>query len=241
MSHVDFFQELSRDVELPPESAAQLASRGFVLIPGPTVPGGIEQVQTAFDIAVANADTADVRVSTSTRVTDFVNRSAEFDGLYIHPPLLAACCQVVGRPFKLSNTCARTLNPGAPAQELHVDVKYGAEDWPLLGYIWMIDAFDADNGATRFVPGSHLQGDAPSSTAEATLACGPAGSLIVFNGSVWHGHAANCSLRRRRSVQGHFVAREGFGAIDYGARMQPETLQRIGSLARYLLNLQAVA
>jgi ectoine hydroxylase-related dioxygenase (phytanoyl-CoA dioxygenase family) len=217
--------------------AQQLETQGFVVLPGPDFPGGIERVQTAYDAAVATADAADVRISSSTRVTDFVNRSEEFDGLYVYPPLLAACSLVLGRPFKLSNTCARTLEPGAPAQELHIDVKRGSDDWPLVGYIWMIDGFNAENGATRFVPGSHLRSDAPVEHEVATLACGPAGSLIVFNGSVWHGHTANRSAHRRRSVQGHFVARDGKSAIDYRARMRPETLNRIGDVARYLLDL----
>src|SRR5687768_16925556 len=113
MAHADTFQTLSRECRLPPDAIRQLTTHGFVVIPGPYVRGGIAQVQAAYDTAVATADAADMRISSSTRVTDFVNRSAEFDGLYVHPPLLAACCLVIGRPFKLSNTCARTLEPGA--------------------------------------------------------------------------------------------------------------------------------
>lgn len=244
-AHDDTFQRLSRDARLPPEIAQSLVKQGFVVLPGPSVPGGVGQLQAAYDTDMASADVSDVRVSSSTRVTDFVNRSAEFDGLYVYPPLLAACCLVIGRPFKLSNTCARTLEPGAPAQVLHADVTYGADGWPLLGYIWMIDPFDGENGATRFVAGSHLWHSAPNDQKsqvegipeEESLACGPAGSLIIFDASIRHGHSANRSVRRRRSVQGHFVARDAIGAIDYRTRMRPETLERIGRLARYILDL----
>jgi ectoine hydroxylase-related dioxygenase (phytanoyl-CoA dioxygenase family) len=245
MAHVDTFQILSRECRLPPDATQQLATHGFVVIPGPCVQGGIAQVQAAYDTAVATADIAEVRISSSTRVTDFVNRSVEFDGLYVHPPLLAACCLVIGQPFKLSNTCARTLDPGAPAQNLHVDVKHEADGWPSVGYIWMIDSFSAENGATRFVSGSHLRRHAPENCSneevidfdETTLACGPAGSLIVFNASVWHGHTANLSAQRRRSVQGHFVARDATASINYRSRMRPETASRIRDVARYLLDL----
>jgi ectoine hydroxylase-related dioxygenase (phytanoyl-CoA dioxygenase family) len=55
----------------------------------------------------------------------------------------------------------------------------------------MIDEFRPDNGATRFVPGSHrwpgTPGDALSDLRAAhdgqVLACGKAGSLLIFNGS----------------------------------------------------------
>src|SRR5690349_8813309 len=247
MAHAEKFETLCRDFRLPRDAEQQLRTKGFIVLPGPPVPGGVAQLRAAYDVAVASTDIADTRISSSTRVTDFVNRSSEFDGIYVYPPLIAACCLVIGRPFRLSNTCARTLEPGAPAQELHVDVKYGADDWPLLGYIWMVDAFDCENGATRFIAGSHNRhyspterGDgAENATDEETLACGPEGSLIVFNASIWHGHGSNSSSRRRRSVQGHFAPRDAKGAIDYRTRMRSETLGRIGDLARYLLDLRA--
>ena len=215
-------------------AAAQLCDAGFVVIPGPTIPGGIERLSAAYDHAVATADAADVRVASSTRVTDFVNRAPEFDGIYVFSPLLAACCLIIGRPFKLSGTRARTLEPGAPVEALHVDVAPRAGEWPIVGFIVMVDAFDAGNGATRFVPGSHMKLRDPGDESE-TLACGPAGSLIIFNGSVWHSHTANRSQRRRRSLQGHFIPRDARASVDHAARINPEVLGRIGNMARYIL------
>jgi len=193
---------------------------------------------------VASASAEDMRISSSTRVHDFVNRGPDFDPLYVYGPLLAACCSVISRPFKLSTMLARALEPGAPVQELHVDVARGSDDWPLVGFIQMIDDFASDNGATRFVPGSHRAAQLPAEGMEdaradhpgQVLACGPAGSMIVFDGSTWHGHTANRSARRRRSIQGAFIPREGRAGLDHAARVRPETLARIGALARYLLD-----
>jgi ectoine hydroxylase-related dioxygenase (phytanoyl-CoA dioxygenase family) len=69
------------------------------------------------------------------------------------------------------------------------------------------------------------------------LARGPAGSLIVFNGSTWHGHAANTSNEPRRSLQGAFIPREGRATTDCSGRMRPETRARLGPLAEYVLGL----
>ncbi|HSU83168.1 MAG TPA: phytanoyl-CoA dioxygenase family protein, partial [Thermoanaerobaculia bacterium] len=104
----------------------------------------------------------------------------------------------------------------------------------------MVDEFRPENGATRFVPGSHWLEKEPGDDAREgqVLACGPAGSIILFNGSVWHGHAANRSTGRRRSIQGAFIPREARAAIDQASRIRPETLGRIGDLARYVLDLQ---
>jgi hypothetical protein len=133
---------------LPPDAARQLREIGFTVMPGPAIQGGCKQLSDAYDHAVATADPADVhlgRTRSSTRIDDFVNRGSEFDGIYIYLPLLAACCQIIGAPFKLSGMRARTLNPGAPTEGLHVDVKHRANGWPLVGCIFMVDAFDAEN------------------------------------------------------------------------------------------------
>jgi hypothetical protein len=232
--------------KLSDEAAGQLQECGFVVIPGPGYPHRVDELADAFDAAVASATGDDVRVgSTSTRVTDFVNRGAVFDEVYVFPPLLEACSRVMERLGKLSSFHARTVRPQSPAQELHVDVQRESSDWPLLGFILMIDEFRSDNGATRFVPGSHRwlrtpaesMADTRSAHDDEVLACGPAGSLLIFHGSTWHGHAANSSSGPRRSLQGAFIPRDGKAAIDWSARILPETRARLSSLTRHLLAL----
>jgi len=241
----DWFSALAAGSALPAGAASELHERGFVVSPGP-MPDRIEQLAEAYDAAVASATGDDVRIgSASTRVNDFVNRGAEFDELYIFPPLLAACCRVIGRPFKLSSLHARTLRPHVPAGDLHVDVRRDSADWPLLGFILMVDEFRPDNGATRFVPGSHRwpgtpedrMSDVRAEHAGEVLACGRAGSLLVFNGSAWHEHSANTSSGPRRSIQGAFIPRDGRAGTDFAARMPPETRARLTPLARYMLAL----
>ncbi len=241
----DWHNVIAAESELPPDAARQLDDSGFVVLPGPVIPGGCARLSGAYDRAVSTADPADVSIRSSTRIHDFVNRGPELDGIYIYRPLLAACCRIIGRPFKLSTLHARTLEPGAPAQPLHVDVQREADGWPLVGFIVMVDEFHTENGATRFVPGSHrlphgpgdVMRDTTDANEEEILACGPAGSILIFNGSAWHGHTANRSTGRRRSIQGAFISREARSAIDQASRMRPETFRRIGDLAKYLLNI----
>lgn len=113
----------------------------------------------------------------------------------------------------------------------------------MVGFIFMVDEFRCDNGATRFVPGSHRWSTIPGDHINDHLAgdeglvqaCGPAGSVIIYNGSVWHGHATNESVEPRRSIQGAYIRREAQAGCDLPARMRPETLACIGPLAKYLL------
>ena len=233
---------------LAPHASAALDTEGFVIMPGPLPPSEIGVLQTSYDTAVAAAAREDVRRgSTSTRVSDFVNRDAIFDCIYTWSPALDAARRVVGRPFRLSAFHARTLHAGAPAQELHVDVPRTSDAWPMLGLILMVDEFRADNGATRFIPGSHRRVESPAAVLtdslarhpDEVLACGPAGSVILFHASTWHGHTGNSSALPRRSLQATFIPATGRPATDFAARMRPEVLTRLTLTARRLLGLDA--
>ncbi|HJR09343.1 MAG TPA: phytanoyl-CoA dioxygenase family protein [Pyrinomonadaceae bacterium] len=242
----DWFKEIEAHSELPPDAVEKLLESGFVVIPGPVASGRLAQLARAYDSAVARAEPAHVSVgSTSTRVHDFVNRGPEFDELYTFRPILDACCRVIGRPFKLSSLLARTVRPLSQAQPLHVDFRADACGWPMLGFIIMIDDFRRDNGATRFVPGSHKWPTIPGEVLEdpaadhecQVVACGAAGSVIVYNGSVWHGHTANRSGAPRRSIQGAYIRRDAQSATNQAARILPQTRARIAPLAEYLLDI----
>ena len=47
---------------LPPGAAQQLRELGFIVMPGPTIQGGCEQLSRAYDRAVATADMAGVHI-----------------------------------------------------------------------------------------------------------------------------------------------------------------------------------
>jgi len=243
----DWFQMMAATCQLPPGAVQELRETGFTVTAGPMAENEFARIVAAYDAAVDAAHPNDVSVGRSTtRVNDFVNRGPDFDQFYLYPPLLAACCSVIGQTFKLSTLHARTVAPDSAAQALRVDFKGDADGWPMVGFIVMVDDFHIDNGATRFVPGSHLwsqrpedlMGDPAIDFEDQIPACGPAGSMVIYNGSVWHGHGANLTAQPRRSLQGAFIRREAQGAVDQAARIRQDTLSRIGDLAKYLLDLK---
>jgi hypothetical protein len=241
-----FLEEIASYHSLPFNSAQQLVESGFTVIPGSIPASQLPELSFAYDEAMSSGVGSDLKVgSTTDRLYDLVTRGPEFDEIYTYPPLLQACRQVIREPFKLSSLLGRTLRPGSPGQELHVDLTRDSTDAPMLGFILMIDPFTAENGATRFIPYSQHWADVPSDRLTDTrasfpgeiVACGESGSLIIFNGAIWHGHTANNSREQRRSIQGYFVRRDAQSGIDFPPRMNPETLGRITALARYLLSL----
>lgn len=244
----DWFSVISNICKLPTKVVQDLNNIGFVVIPGSVKSADLPQLVEAYDSAASLASSDDIRIgSSTTRVSDFVNRGDEkFDSIYLHQPLLEASYRVIGQPFKLSTMHARTLRPNSQASALHIDFKPDEEKFPLVSFIFMVDEFRNDNGATRFVPGSHkwttipneLTDDAVAGFEKQTrTACGQAGSIIIFNGSVWHGISANTTNEPRRSIQGAFIPRDAQAGTDFSAQMKSETLARISPLAKYLLEI----
>jgi len=240
----DWFDGISMNCALEADAAQGLQDRGFTIVHDVMPRARLERLSHAYDLAMSAAMGADLKIgSTTTRLGNFVNRGEEVDALYLFPPLLDACCRIIGRPFKLSSLHARTLRAHSLNGRLHVDVRRDSADWPLVGFILMVDDFRPENGATRFVPGSHRWLHAPETQLsglrgdheEQVQACGPAGSLVIFNGSTWHDHAANTSNLPRRSIQGAFIPRDGTSGDDFAAHLQPEPRARLTPLGRYLL------
>jgi ectoine hydroxylase-related dioxygenase (phytanoyl-CoA dioxygenase family) len=240
----DWFSRIRAGCELSANALRDLEDVGFVVIPGPFESGEMPRISAVYDSAVSAALPDDIRIgSSTTRVNGFVDRELGF-ALYTHKALLAASSHIIGEPFKLSSMHLRTLRPNSSAQGLHVDFKPGEDRFPLAGFIFMVDEFTNDNGATGFVPGSHKWSAAPNDLAvdaladnenKIQMARGLPGSLIVFNGSVWHGHTTNLTNAPRRSIQGAFIPRDERSGTDFKSRPHSKRLSQITPLAKYLL------
>ena len=225
--------------------SAQLHAAGFCVLHGIVPAAKMARVAAAYDRAFAAARAPDLKVARSggsTRLADLVTRDAEFDELYVLEPVLFACVDTIDPQFKLSSFSGRTVQPGAAAQGLHVDVRPDEDAWPLLGFIVMVDEFREDNGATRFVPGSHYaeptsvrDGNQRPDDGVHVLACGEPGSVVLYLGSTWHGYGANSSGQPRRSIQGAYIPRSGTAAVQWQSRLNPEALGRLSQSARLVL------
>lgn len=133
-----------------------------------------------------------------------------FDELATHPLLLGVLDEVLGE-YQLSGPVGIDIGPGESAQGLHRDDVVYPLSWPhqqvVLNTMWALDDFTEDNGATLIVPGSHTTGpaDLPPS-ASAITATMPAGSVMFYSGTVWHGGGANRTRERRLGVILEYVA-----------------------------------
>lgn len=120
--------------------------------------------------------------------------------------------KVLDRGCLVSSLSSIAILPGETKQPLHADdqlIPIPRPHVPLVcNSMWAITDFTEDNGATRVVPGSHKWDKPPHVGAkyESIQAVMPAGSVMVYNGSLWHGGGANHADERRVGIAMNYCA-----------------------------------
>ena len=150
----------------------------------------------------------------TTRVGAIMARSATSHRLVLDPMLNAAATAFLGRNADLHQlhlTQLAVIGPGEGHQPLHRDRAVWGGHVPRsietqFSMVWALTDFSADNGATRFVPGSqHWDDDRRAEPDEITHAEMPAGSVLVYTGSVLHGGGENRTAVPREGLLLHFA------------------------------------
>lgn len=181
------------------------------------------------------------------RLADLVNKDPIFDIFYTHPRVLAGIAHVLGTEIKLSSLNYRAAKPGAGLQKLHADwhEPVAPGDYKVCNSIWLLDDFSPANGATRIVPGAHLDGKLPQDVLEdpwkphpdEIILTAPAGTVAIFNSHAWHGGTTNHTDRDRRSIHSYFCRRDQPQQIDQLKYIRPETRARLSAAAQRVLGV----
>lgn len=139
------------------------------------------------------------------RVYNVLSKTRMTDQLAAHPRILGLMDRLFEPGFLLSQSQIINILPGEAPQALHHDDAFYRLPRPRqpLGAatVWAIDDFTEDNGATVIIPGSHRWGgDRVAQRSEAIPAVMPAGSVIFFLGTTWHGGGKNTSDAARFGI-----------------------------------------
>lgn len=111
-------------------------------------------------------------------------------------------------PIQIALTQARGLVGEQPAQDLHIDSNLPGTGYCLvLQAMWLLDEFSEASGGTRLVPGSHRvrRYPTPDDNTDAVVVDAPAGSLVLFDGSLWHGAAEKTSQGERWMILSRYA------------------------------------
>jgi ectoine hydroxylase-related dioxygenase (phytanoyl-CoA dioxygenase family) len=177
----------------------------------------LERYLSAEDVAAKKDDLSRILATNPTGRNDFEGFSTQriyalfaktrtFDAQATDPLILGVLERILGPGFQLSAPVGISIGPGEKAQPMHTDDGVYPVPRPhkhfVVNTMWALDDFTEENGATVVVPGSHKlgTGERPTKESETIRAIMPAGSVLIFVGSVFHGGGANKTDRSRLGV-----------------------------------------
>jgi ectoine hydroxylase-related dioxygenase (phytanoyl-CoA dioxygenase family) len=220
----------------------ELRDRGFGVVPG---------VLAAAELAALRATMYDVQAAIRREVGDQrLEAAGERGVLRLMPKFAHSLLVLLENPqilavvdATLSDTAILHLQngfilpsrpPGATIGDFQGTFH---RDFPrhMNGYIASInvllavDDFTPDNGATLVVPGSHQRATPPDADymkAHAVPATCAAGSIVVFDSTLWHCAGANVSGSDRLAINHQFTRSFIKQQIDYVRALGPELVAR---------------
>lgn len=199
------------------QAKSDIAEHGVAILPGMLSPSELATLREAV-YAEAEADRRTGRAddpyfadamlgNPSQRVWNLPSRGQIYCDLAVHPVVLDLVKSFVEGGIRLSTFSANITQPGSGTMHLHCDQGTNPMPWGEkpqgLNFIWCLDDFTDEIGATRMVPGSHrLNRSANRDEIESdTVAVeAPAGSLIVMESRVWHKTGPNLTRDRTRAA-----------------------------------------
>lgn len=143
------------------------------------------------------------------RTGGLVARSQTCRDLVMNPFVLGTTKKLLehATSFQLHLTQVIAIGPGEPAQPIHRDqwafdfFAFPSGFEVQCNTIWAMTDFTEENGATRVVPGSNHFADKLKLKHEDSVAAEMSkGSVLLYNGSVYHGGGANNANATRTGI-----------------------------------------
>ena len=145
------------------------------------------------------------------RIYNLLAHHRVFERVPVHAALLPIVEGVIGEGCLISSLSSIAIDPGEVAQPIHADDQLIPLDKPhrpiICNSMWALTDFTEANGATRLVPKSHLRENPDFGGKYETIAAEmPRGSLLVWDGALWHGGGANRTDTRRTGIAMNYCA-----------------------------------
>ena len=185
---------------------------GFAIREGVLDPAALAQLRASLDPLLDETPTGrnPFEGFKTKRVYSPLAKTRALDDLVLSPWIEQLADALIG-PHTLSSLIAIQIGPGEVAQEIHYDA--GAYPLPrtygevVFNIMWALDDFTLENGATVLYPSSnHWPETTKPSDVLPIQAVMPAGSVLIWPGTTFHGGGANRTDRWRLGLVTEYVA-----------------------------------
>ena len=175
------------------ENCRQLAAEGWTIVENAASEEFFDRLRKAI-VATTEAANATSLAQSKGRL---LREDAVFAEAATNPSLMALAEFSVGRGCLLGSLIGTVRNAGDPSSPPHADQDMIPAPFPahnfMLTACWVCDDFTKEGGATLIVPGSGRFHRHPTEAESADLSraiaaeC-PAGSVVLWDGNIWHGN-----------------------------------------------------
>jgi ectoine hydroxylase-related dioxygenase (phytanoyl-CoA dioxygenase family) len=169
----------------------------------------LERLERELDVRPAPNRFEGVRTM---RIYNLLVYGKLYERIPVHENVLPIVERVLDPGCLVSSLSSIAIGPDEKPQPIHADdqlIPLAKPHVPIVcNTMWALTDFSDENGATRIIPGSHLRDHSPDyfTRYESIPAEMPKGSVMVYNGSLWHGGGANRTDRRRIGVAMNYCA-----------------------------------
>jgi len=135
-----------------------------------------------------------------------------YERIPVHAHVLPIVERVLDPGCLVSSLSSIAIGPDETPQPIHADdqlIPLTKPHVPIVcNSMWALTDFTDENGATRIIPGSHRRDHSPDffGRYDSLPAEMPKGSVMIYNGSLWHGGGANRTAQRRIGVAMNYCA-----------------------------------
>jgi len=145
------------------------------------------------------------------RIYNLLVHGKRYEEIPVHPGVLPLVERVLDPGCLVSSLSSISIGPGETAQPVHSDDILIPLPKPrpaiVCNTMWALTDFTEENGATRVVPGSHRRASPRYGAEVETIPVEMrAGSVLVWDGSLWHGGGANRTGERRVGIAMNYCA-----------------------------------
>jgi ectoine hydroxylase-related dioxygenase (phytanoyl-CoA dioxygenase family) len=145
------------------------------------------------------------------RIYNLLAHGAPFAEVPVHSHVLPIVEGVLDPQCLISSLSSIAIDPGEVAQPIHADDQVIPLEKPhapiVCNSMWALTDFTEANGATRLVAGSHRRPNPDYGGAYETIAAEmPRGSVLLWDGALWHGGGANRTAERRTGIAMNYCA-----------------------------------
>ena len=182
-------------------------------IPDETADAILAELRSQFDSQGRN-DESDFNGYSTLRASGVLAWSPTSPEVVAHPRVMEVCDAVLLEHclnYRIGSLTAIEILPGEAEQTLHTDDGIYPIRIPgmqlQVSAMWALQDFTVENGATRVVPGSHLESNIHryqsgelEKSEDIVQAVMPKGSVLFYMGTTWHGGGANRSEAPRAGL-----------------------------------------